>query len=216
VATTANGLPDLHTLQPAAQDYWRSRDAPLHRLSAATPLPAERVIDGTDPFAALVTSITHQQVSLAAGTTIHGRLVKALGGKVTPRRVLSRSTEQLRAAGLSRGKTAYIQDLAAKTQAGEVEFDRFPRMEDAAIIEELVAVKGIGVWTAKMFLIFHLKRPDVSAPEDLGLQIAAARAFRVPQARAAKLLERKAESWSPYNSVANLVLWESRRIPEGS
>lgn len=203
----------LHLLQADAEAAWGKSDPVLAKLSRDNPLPAERVVPAGDPFAALVTSITHQQVSLAAGQTIHGRLVRALGGKVTPRRILARTPEQLRAAGLSRGKTAYIQDLAAKTLAGEVEFERFPAMDDAAIMGELTAVKGIGDWTAKMFLIFHLQRADVSAAEDLGLQIAATRFYGVPPKQAKAFLVERAPAWAPFNSVANLVLWHARRNP---
>lgn len=203
-------LPPLYTLQPDAEKAWRKSDSTLHRLSRDNPLPADRVIAAEDPFSALVTSITHQQVSLAAGRTIHANLVRALGGKVTPRRVLSRSPEQLRAAGLSRSKTAYVQDLAARTLAGDVEFDRFPELADDAIVEELVAVKGIGVWTAKMFLIFFLERPDVFAPEDLGLRLAVSQAYGVPPEKAAGVMEKMRGKWSPYNSVAARVLWKSR------
>ncbi|MCA1819193.1 MAG: DNA-3-methyladenine glycosylase 2 family protein, partial [Halobacteriales archaeon] len=125
--------------------------------------------------------------------------------------VLARPTEQLRPAGLSRGKTAYVQDLAARTLAREGECGRFPGMAHDAIVAELTAVKGIGVWTAKMFLIFHLQRPDVSAPEDLGLRIAASRFYGASPEKAADVLRRKSEAWAPYNSVANLVLWHARR-----
>ncbi|MES2153508.1 MAG: DNA-3-methyladenine glycosylase 2 family protein [bacterium] len=203
--------PPLRLLQPAAEATWAKTDRVLHKLSRKNPIPAEAPILGTDGFAALVQSITHQQVSLAAGQTIHGRLVKVLGGKVTPRRVLARTPEQLRAAGLSRGKSAYILDLADKTQRGDVEFARFPAMPDDAIIAELTAVKGIGVWTAKMYLIFHLERPDVFAPEDLGLRLAVSMAYGVEPERAAAVMERAREAWSPYNSVAARVLWLSRR-----
>lgn len=201
----------LHLLQPKAQRHWARTDPVLARLSKANPIPAEPVIAGADGFAALVQSITHQQVSLAAGQTIHGRLVKLLGGNVTPRRVLNRTPDQLRSAGLSRGKSAYILDLADKTLRGDVEFTRFAEMPDDAIIEELTAVKGIGVWTAKMFLIFHLHRPDILAPEDLGLRIAVSNAYGVPPEAAGEAMEELGPKWSPYSSVAARVLWQSRR-----
>jgi DNA-3-methyladenine glycosylase II len=201
----------LHTLQPAAERHWRRTDPVMHRLSKAHPLPAEQAIPGDDGFAALVASITHQQVSLAAGKSIHANLVRTLGGKVTPRRILNRSEEELRGAGLSRAKAAYVLDLADKTLRGEVEFARFAQMEDEAVLAELTAVKGIGTWTAKMFTLFHLQRPDVFAPEDLGLRLGAAQAYGVPPEEAAALMERMRPLWSPYNSVAARVLWQSRR-----
>ncbi|HEX2065567.1 MAG TPA: hypothetical protein VHI93_02025, partial [Candidatus Thermoplasmatota archaeon] len=174
-------------------------------------IPQEQAIPGGDGFAALVTSITHQQVSLAAGRSIHAKLVKALGGKVTPRRILNRSEEDLRAAGLSRSKAACVRDLADKTLRGEVGFARFAEMGDEAIVAELTAVKGIGTWTAKMLLLFHLQRPDVFAPEDLGLRIATGLAYGVAPEEAAAHMGRMRPLWSPYNSVAARVLWQSRR-----
>ncbi|MEA3203408.1 MAG: DNA-3-methyladenine glycosylase [Thermoplasmata archaeon] len=201
----------VRDLQPEAERHWKRADPVLHRLSKAHPLPPEQAIPGDDGFAALVGSITHQQVSLAAGRSIHAKLLKALGGKATPRRVLARSEEQLRAAGLSRAKAASVLDLADKTLRKEVEFARFPAMEDEAIIAELVAVKGIGPWTAKMFMLFHLQRPDVFAPEDLGLRLATAQAYGVAPEEAAAHMERMRPLWAPYNSVAARVLWQSRR-----
>jgi len=201
----------LRSLQPAAQRHWSKTDKVMAKLSKANPIPADAPIAGSDGFAALVQSITHQQVSMAAGRTIHARLVAALGGKVTLRRVLNRNPDDLRAAGLSRGKAAYIFDLAEKTQRGEVEFARFAQMPDEAIIEELTAVKGIGVWTAKMFLMFHLERPNVLAPEDLGLRLAVAEAYGVDPKQAHVAMAARHAAWSPYCSVAARVLWLSRR-----
>ncbi len=201
----------MHRLQKTAEARWATTDPVMLRLSQAHPIARIPPLRDDEGFAALVRSITHQQVSMAAANTIHGRLVKTLGGKVTPRRVLNRTPEQLRAAGLSRGKTEYVLDLAYQTNAGQVEFDRFPKMPDADIIAELTAVKGIGTWTAKMFLIFHLERPDVSAPEDLGLRMAVADAYGVDEKTAPLLMAQKQAAWSPYNSVAARVLWTSRR-----
>ncbi|MEA3190943.1 MAG: DNA-3-methyladenine glycosylase [Thermoplasmata archaeon] len=183
----------------------------MHRLSKANPLPAEQAIPGDDGFAALVTSIVHQQVSLAAGRTITANLVKTLGGKVTPRRVLNRDALELRQAGLSRAKAAYILDLAQRTQSKEVDFAAFSAMADDAVADSLVAVKGIGVWTAKMFLMFHLQRPDVLAPEDLGLRLAVANTYGVAPEDAAAFMREQGPAWSPYCSVAARVLWQSRR-----
>jgi DNA-3-methyladenine glycosylase II len=201
----------LHLLQPKAEAHWKRSDPVMHRLSRAHPLDPTPQVGQADGFATLVESITHQQVSMAAARTIHRRLVRTLGGKVTPRRILNRSPGQLCEAGLSRTKAAYLHDLADKTLRGDVEFDRFPAMTDAAILEELTAVKGIGPWTAKMFLLFHLNRPDVFAPEDLGLRMAVAAAYGVPEPKAAKAMERQRAAWAPYNSVAARVLWQSRR-----
>ena len=204
-------FPPLHTLQPAAEARWATSDKVLHKLSKKTPINPDPPIAKEDGFATLVTSIVHQQVSMAAARTIHGRLVKTLGGTVTPRRVLARTPDQLREAGLSRSKAAFILDLADKTQRKEVEFEKFPAMGDEEILAELTAVKGIGLWTAKMFLMFHLHRPDVLPVEDLGLKLAVSEVYGVPPEMAAQVMAEHRERWSPYCSVASRVLWTSRR-----
>jgi DNA-3-methyladenine glycosylase II len=201
----------LADLQPAAKAHWAKTDKVLARLSKRNPLPSEPHSLSGDSFATLVLSIVHQQVSMAAARTIQARLVKLLGGKITPRRILNRTPEQLRSAGLSRAKAAYILDLADKTARGDVEFERFPTMSDEAILAELTAVKGIGVWTAQMFLMFHLHRPDVLATGDLGLRLAVADVYKVPVQEAADEMLSRRERWSPYCSVAARVLWQSRR-----
>lgn len=201
----------LHELQPEAEARWARSDKRLWKLSQANPIPVEPHELNRDGFSTLVLSIVHQQVSMAAARTITDRLVKLLGGSITPRRILNRSPEQLRTAGLSRGKAAYILDLADKTQRGDVEFARFAEMDDEAILAELTAVKGIGTWTAKMFLLFHLHRPDVLPQEDLGLRLAVADVYGVSMADAAEEMLERREKWSPYCSVASRVLWLSRR-----
>lgn len=206
-------VPSLRELQPAATRRWAKTDPVMASLSKANRLPDEphSLTVDRDGFTTLVKSIVHQQVSMAAARTIEGRLVKLLGGKVTPRRILNRSPDELRSAGLSRGKAAYILDLADKTQRGDVEFARFPEMDDDAIVAELTAVKGIGVWTAQMFLMFHLQRPDVLPTGDLGLRLAVADAYVVPPEEAAAVMLEHRAAWSPYCSVASRVLWLSRR-----
>lgn len=197
---------------PHAKRRWSRSDPVLRAIVKSTPPPARSLADD-EPFHALVSSVAHQQVSLAAGRAIMARVDEAAGGRATHERILETPPETLRAAGLSRPKVAYVLDLAAKTRSGEVEFARFPKMADADIVEELVAVKGIGVWTAKMFLIFHLDRPDVSVPEDLGIQVAVSQAYGVRRDRAAKKAAALAPLWSPYNSLANMTLWNWRRTP---
>jgi DNA-3-methyladenine glycosylase II len=201
----------LHLLQPEAEAHWARTDKTMARLSRRNPLPAEPHSLSGDGFSTLSLSIVHQQVSMAAARTIQARFVKLLGGKITPRRILNRTPEQLRSAGLSRAKAAYLLDLADKTARGDVEFERFPAMPDEAILAELTAVKGIGVWTAQMFLMFHLHRPDVLATGDLGLRLAVADVYKVPVDEAADEMLARRERWSPYCSVAARVLWQSRR-----
>lgn len=177
--------------------------------------PEARSLDAKPPFAALVESITHQQVSLAAGRTIYGRVAAACGADgVTPAAILALGPDALRAAGLSRSKTAYVLDLAERVARGEVDFARFAAMSDEEVVATLTQVKGIGVWTAKMFLLFHLNRPDVLAHEDLGLQLAVAKAYRVPRAKAADKMRRMHAKWTPHSSLVALALWNWRRVTD--
>jgi DNA-3-methyladenine glycosylase II len=199
----------LLSLLPQARRRWARSDPTLHAIAKSHP-PTRRSIERAPPFAALVGSIVHQQVSLAAGRSIYGRVEEATRG-VTPEGVLRAGPDRLRAAGLSRPKVAYVLDLAEKARAGAVDFARFPEMSDEEVVAALTQVKGIGVWTAKMFLIFHLDRPDVNAHEDLGIRIAVARAYGVRRDRAARKARALTEAWSPYGSLANLVLWNWRR-----
>lgn len=202
-------LPDpLLALLPKARRRWASTDPILHAIAKEHP-PRPRPETREDPFAALVSSIAHQQVSLAAGRAIYARL-ESLGG--SPDALLAAGPDGLRAAGLSRPKVAYVLDLSERVRSGALDLSRLGAMTDTDIIAALTEVKGIGVWTARMFLIFHLARPDVVAPEDLGLQIAVARAYKVPRNRAAAKMTKMARAWSPYGSVASLTLWNWRRV----
>lgn len=206
----------LHRLQPAAEKRWMKSEKIIHKLSRKTPLSPDPPILAEDGFSTLVLSIIHQQVSMAAARTIQGRVVKLLGGTITPRRVLNRTPEALRGAGMSRAKASFVFDLADKTLRGDVEFEKFARMPDEGILAELTAVQGIGPWTAKMFLMFHLHRPDVWCPEDLGLRVAVAQTYGVPEPKARRVMEEMRDAWSPYNSVAARVLWQSRRAVDSS
>ncbi|MHB8634584.1 MAG: DNA-3-methyladenine glycosylase family protein [Thermoplasmatota archaeon] len=198
-------------LQQAATRHWQEADPTMARLSARHPLPPLR--PSRDGFGALVESITHQQVSMAAGRTIHGRLV-SLVGDVAPDTLLLHGA-RLREAGLSRAKAAYVLDLAEKTTNGALDFPALRYLSDDEVVAALTQVKGVGVWTAKMYLIFHLGRPDVFAPEDLGIRLAVAGAYRLPPHRVAPFMARRRARWSPYNSVAARVLWQSRDRKKG-
>lgn len=161
-------------------------------------------------FETLVRAIVYQQLSGKAAATIFGRLLSALpGGQLTPDSVLSLTPEQMRSLGLSSQKTAYVRDLAARTQAGELEFGRFSDMADAEVIEQLTRVKGVGVWTAHMFLIFALQRPNVLPTGDLGVRSAIRKAYRLRQLPKPEKIERIAKRWHPYCSVAAWYLWRS-------
>lgn len=201
----------LLALLPKAKRRWARTDPVLHAIAKEAP-PPQRSLVFDEPFHALVGSIAHQQVSIQAGRSIFLRVDAACGGRATPEGVLAAGPEALRAAGLSRPKVAYVTDLAQKARSGEVDLGGLARMEDAEVVEQLTRVKGIGVWTAKMFLLFHLNRPDVHVPEDLGLQVAVSQAYKVPRARAVAKMMKLGPLWSPYNSLAALTLWNWRRM----
>lgn len=196
----------LLNLLPRAVHAWNRSDPKLASWARRRPpQPWTKPVGG--PFVHLVHSLLQQQVSIAAGRSIAGELRAACGGRITPGVLRTLSTARLRAAGVSRQKQTYLRDLARRTEEGELDFRAMRRRTDEEVIEALTGVHGIGPWTAKMFLIFHLERPDVVAPEDLGLQIGAVRAFRVPMARARRVLERRSVRWAPYRSLACLTLW---------
>jgi DNA-3-methyladenine glycosylase II len=162
-------------------------------------------------YGALVRSIVGQQVSVHAARAINGRLAERFGGRFpTPEEVLAQDPDQLRAAvGLSRMKVVFLRSLAEHVRDGELELDRLDELDDDAVLAELVAVKGIGAWTAHMFLMFQLRRPDVLAVGDLGIRRAAERAYGLPELPAPEALTALAEPWRPHRSAACRLLWKS-------
>jgi DNA-3-methyladenine glycosylase II len=161
-------------------------------------------------FETLVRSIVYQQLSGKVASVILGRLIALLpGGAVTPDAILKLTPARMRKAGLSKQKTAYIRDLARKTNKGHVKFEALPDLTDLEVIEHLTQVKGIGVWTAHMFLIFALRRPDVLATGDLGVRIAIQKAYELAELPLPKQVEELAAPWRPYSSVAVWYLWRS-------
>ncbi|HEY2524347.1 MAG TPA: DNA-3-methyladenine glycosylase [Candidatus Binataceae bacterium] len=198
-----------------------AREAMAH-LSAADPVLA-RVIDAVGPleielrrerFQALGRAIIFQQLAGAAAHTIYTRFVALFPGRrfPAPRQVLDALAEDLRRAGLSRQKSLYLKDLAAHVENGTLSFHRFSGMDDEEIILDLTRVHGIGRWTAEMFLIFNLGRPDVLPVDDLGVRNAARRLYRMRKMPDAKRLRALAERWRPYRSAASWYLWRSGDI----
>ena len=164
-----------------------------------------------DPFTILCQSIVHQQVSMKAGATIFGRLL-AVGGrgkKMSARKVLAAPVEALRGVGLSGMKVSYVKDLAHKSQSGELPLKRLVRMDDAAIIEALTAVKGVGIWSAQMFLMFHLGRLDVLPVGDLGLRKGVQQVYGLPEQPTPAELKERAQAWAPFRSVATWYFWRA-------
>ena len=159
-------------------------------------------------FAALARAIVYQQLSGKAAATIYRRFEELYGGRSpTPAELLATPDERLRGVGLSRQKTAYLKDLAAKADAGEVPIDRLHELEDREIVEALVRVKGVGRWTAQMFLMFRLGRPDVLPDLDLGIQTAIQRAYGLSERPTPARVLEIGERWSPYCTVASWYLW---------
>jgi DNA-3-methyladenine glycosylase II len=168
-----------------------------------------------DPgFETLVRSIVYQQLSGRVAKVIFERLAAAVpGGKLTPAAVLKLTPARMRKCGLSKQKTAYIRDLARKTTRGTVNFEVLRQLPDQAVIECLTEVKGIGVWTAHMFLMFALKRPDVLPTGDLGIRSAIRKAYGLADLPHPKQIEELAVPWQPYRSVASWYLWRSLENP---
>ncbi len=163
-----------------------------------------------DAYGALLRSIVGQQLSTKAARTIYERLTEQFGGRTpTPRELLDADPETIRAAGLSRPKVAYLRDLAERVEDGELELDRLTELPDEEVSDELVQVKGLGRWTADMFLIFHLGRPDVLPVGDLGIRRAVETQYGLEDLPDAAELERIAEPWRPHRSLACLYLWRS-------
>jgi DNA-3-methyladenine glycosylase II len=161
-----------------------------------------------EPFLTLARAICGQQISVKAAQSVWDRVV-ACCGEVTPEKVLSRPRPQLRACGLSDRKTEYIADLAQHFADGRIHVHRWPEMSDEEIIAELVEVRGIGRWTAEMFLIFNLLRPDVFPLDDLGLQKAIRISYFRKRPVSIRTMRKLGESWRPWRSVATWYLWRS-------
>lgn len=162
-----------------------------------------------DPFPALVRTITAQQISTKAAATIHGRLVALMPGGVTPDAMLALSDDQFRQAGLSRQKTAYLRDLAAKVASGELPVHSLHELSDDEVIDAIVKVKGLGRWSAEMFLMFRLHRPDVLPVDDLGIVNAIMRLYGLRKKPKADRIRKIGEAWRPYRTVACWYLWRS-------
>lgn len=190
--------------------------ATLH-LSGADPILAEIIVrigpctflKREPTFETLARSVTFQQLSGKAAASIFRRLRKAVGRRFTARAFLRLSEEDLRACGLSRQKIASLTDLATRVAGRQISFRKLPAMSDDEIIERLCQVRGVGVWTVQMFLMFALGRPNVLPLSDLGIRSAVRKAYSLPELPKPVELAAIAESWHPYCSVASWYLWRS-------
>ena len=163
-------------------------------------------------FHSLAEAIVYQQLHGKAAATIFGRLAALTGNPLTPEGILKLSVEQMRAVGLSKQKLSYLRDLAAKTHSGELDFTRLPDLSDAEVTKQLTQFKGIGVWTAHMFLMFALRRPNVLPTGDLGVQMAIRKHYRKRKLPKPAQMEKIAKCWEPYRSVACWYLWKSMDV----
>lgn len=200
----------------AQEEHLASRDPVLGALIAATRLPplrrASRVPGriGAHHFETLLTSIICQQISDRAAAAIAGRFRALYGGRApSPEELLATPVADLRGAGLSGAKAAYLRDLAARVRDGRLDLAHIATMPDEEAMRELVAVKGIGPWTAEMFLIFSLGRPDVFSFGDVGLINAMTRLYRLRKPASRERLARIVRRWAPYRSLAARYLWAS-------
>jgi DNA-3-methyladenine glycosylase II len=167
---------------------------------------------GPAEFASLAEAILYQQLNGKAAATIHQRFVALVGDPPTPEGILRATDEQLRGVGLSKQKSAYLKDLAAKTASGALDFSRIHELSDEEVIEHLTQVKGIGVWTAHMFLMFSLRRPNVLPTGDYGVQVAMKKHYRKRKLPKPKDMEKIAKAWEPYRSVGCWYMWRSLDI----
>jgi DNA-3-methyladenine glycosylase II len=167
---------------------------------------------GVPEFCSLAEAIVYQQLNGKAALTIFKRFAALAGEPLTPEGILKLSDAQLRSVGLSKQKSAYLKDLAAKTVAKELDFSKLPELSDEEVIAHLTQVKGIGVWTAHMFLMFSLRRPNVLPTGDYGVQVAVKKHYRKRKLPKPKDMEKIARAWEPYRSVACWYMWRSLDI----
>jgi DNA-3-methyladenine glycosylase II len=160
-------------------------------------------------FHHLAESILYQQLNGKAAATIFNRFTDAAGNPLTPAGILKLTDAQMRAVGLSKQKTGYLRDLSEKTKAGLLEFERMAELSEEDVIAHLTQVKGIGVWTAHMFLMFTLRRPDILPTGDYGIQAAIKKHYKKRKWPKPAVMEKIAKPWAPYRSIACWYLWKS-------
>lgn len=162
-------------------------------------------------FAGMVLHIVAQQISIKVALVIYDRLAEALGGAPTPDGVLARDLDQLRALGMSNSKAAYLHSLATAVATGDLAIDDLDPVRDDDVIAALTRVRGIGPWSAEMFLIHQLQRPDVLPAGDLGIRIAVQRAYALTDVPLIEQVRQRGTQWSPYRTFASALLWRSLR-----
>ena len=167
----------------------------------------------SDPkFHSLAEAIVYQQLNGKAAETIFKRFAAIAGEPLAPEGILKLTNEQMRGVGLSKQKSAYLRDLAERTHRGELDFSRLPNLPDEEVVEHLTQVKGIGVWTAHMFLMFALRRPNVLPTGDFGIQMAIKKYYKKRKMPKPAQMEKIAKPWEPFRSAACWYLWRSLDI----
>ena len=167
---------------------------------------------GPAEFSSVAEAIVYQQLNGKAAVTIFKRFAALAGEPITPQGILKLTDAQLRSVGLSKQKSAYLKDLAVKTASGLLDFSRLPELSDEEVIKHLTQVKGIGVWTAHMFLMFSLRRPNVLPTGDYGVQVALKKHYKKRKLPKPKDMEKIARAWEPYRSIACWYMWRSLDI----
>ena len=199
-----------------ADDYARARRILLRRDPILAALIRRQGPCGlaaarrADHFSALVRAITFQQLSTKAASTIYNRMAALMpAGTPTPEGFAACSDDELRAAGMSRQKVGYLRDLCEKVASKKIDLDALEALSDEDVVAALVTVKGIGRWSAEMFLIFRLLRPDVLPVGDLGIVTAIQKAYRLRKRPTPDRMRQIGEAWRPYRSIASWYLWRS-------
>lgn len=171
-----------------------------------------RIEYGPPEFHSLAEAIVYQQLNGKAAETIFKRFAELAGEPLTPEGILKLTEAELRSVGLSKQKSSYMRDLAERTHRGELDFASLPNQSDEEVIKHLTQVKGIGVWTAQMFLMFTLKRPNILPTGDFGVQIAIKKHYKKRKMPKPAQMEKIAKPWEPYRSIACWYLWRSLDI----
>jgi DNA-3-methyladenine glycosylase II len=210
VSPPARALPeDVNKALEALSEADSTMGSLIARFEAPEEVRKRRGRPPTSAYGAILRAIVGQQLSTKAARTIYARVVDMYGGDPTPAQLIETDPEDLRAAGLSYSKAAYLRDLAERIEDGDLDLDHISEQDDDEVIRELTQVKGLGRWTAEMFLMFHLGRPDVLPVGDLGIRKAAMIEYGLEELPDPETLERLGERWRPYRSLACLYLWRS-------
>lgn len=190
-----------------ALEHFKKTDPILH--SNGIRIEKVELFIHPDPFMRLTRTIVGQQLSVKAAQTIFGRFEELFKKGINPRELLELTDEKIRSAGISFQKIKYLRDLAQKTLSEEVDLHNLKNKQNEEVIIELVKIKGVGQWSAEMFLMFTLGRPDVFSYGDLGLQNAIAKLYKLKTKPTEKQMEKLTKKWAPYRTYAAMILWRS-------